>query len=202
MSAKIDTPVKIGLILLAAGASTRMGTPKQLLSFQGRSLLRISTQTALATNCNPVIVVTGANRELVEPEIRNLPVVLVHNAAWESGMASSIGTGISRLVEINPDIKAALITLCDQPLITSEFLRELINNFTQTHFPIIAAQYNDIAGVPALFSRHLFEELRSLKGQEGARKLIAAHPSEVKPIPCPEAAFDIDTPEDYRNLPG
>lgn len=177
-----------------------MGTPKQLLPFQGRSLLRRSTETALDTNCSSVIVVTGANRELVEREISDLPVVLAHNAVWESGMASSIHEGISQLAKITPDIEAALITLCDQPLVTSQFLQTIINIFVQTHAPIIAAQYNGVAGVPALFSKQLFGALLSLKGQEGARKLIMAHPTEIKLLPFPEAALDIDTPEDYQNL--
>jgi len=199
-----DPVPRIGLVILAAGASTRMGIPKQLLAFRGRSLLRHAAEEALASGCRPVIVVLGAQAERLQEEVSGLPVRVVVNARWAEGMGTSIRAGIEALtadpgVEV---VEAAVLAVCDQPYFSARIVRELIAAREQTGSAIAAAGYEGARGVPALFSRALFPELLALEGHEGARRVIQAHPDETLAVPFPEGAIDLDTPEDHARLSG
>jgi molybdenum cofactor cytidylyltransferase len=199
---KLTPSTPVGLVILAAGNSSRMGQPKQLLPFDGESLVRRSVRLGLLSGCFPVTVVLGANSLLIGTELEDLPVFVAQNPDWEAGMASSIRAGLANTLHVLPTVGAVIISLCDQPLVTPAFLHGLTDAFAATGKPIIATRYGNTTGVPALFSRELFDALDKLNGQEGARKLIATHPEQVHAVPFPEAALDVDTPEDYLKLIG
>src|SRR5580698_3225387 len=104
-----------GVIILAAGSSSRLGKPKQNLVFQGQTLLQRTIQNAMASVCESVIVILGANAEVVQSTIQNQPIPVIYNPDWTEGMASSIRLGISELKKMLPNIKSVLLMLCDQP---------------------------------------------------------------------------------------
>ncbi|MFE1746883.1 NTP transferase domain-containing protein [Coleofasciculus sp. H7-2] len=195
----MNAPV-VGLIVLAAGASTRMGTPKQLLLYQGRSFLRHTAEIAIASICQPIVVVLGANAERMKPEVNLLPVQIVENPQWAEGMSSSIRVGIEALANLNQNLEAVAIALCDQPFISSQLLNQIVEAYHLTRQPIIASEYAGSLGVPALFSRTLFPELMSLKTTVGAKQIIKKYSSEVFRLPFPEGVIDIDTPKDYQKF--
>ena len=190
----------VGLIILAAGASTRMGTPKQLLLYRGCSLIRHITEVAIASVCQPIAIVLGANVERIKPEISQLPVQIVENQQWAEGMNSSIRVALEALLAMNPNLEAVAIALCDQPFVSSQTLNQLVEAYRLTSQPIIASEYAGTLGVPALFSGTLFSELMTLKSTEGAKHLIKKHIHEVFSVPFPEGSIDIDTPNDYEQL--
>ena len=190
----------IGIIILAAGASRRMHSPKQLLEFEGKTLLRRAVETAIDSNYQPVIVVLGANFEPAKNEIADLPVTIVFNKNWQRGLSSSIICGIENLLKFTPNAAACVVALADQPFVTANHLNLFAQKFHQTNSLIIAAEYNEIVGVPALFAREIFDELRELSGDKGAKLLIEKHSETLVRIALPEAAFDIDTPQDFAKL--
>jgi molybdenum cofactor cytidylyltransferase len=192
----------IGLVILAAGASTRMGAAKQLLPFRGRSLLRHATEEALASGCRPIVVVLGAHAEQLEQEISELPVRVVVNGRWSEGMGTSIQAGIEALTAGagGDEVVAAILAVCDQPFFSAGIIHELIAAHERSGRALVAATYEGTRGVPALFGRCLFPELTALDGHEGARRVIQAHPDETLAVPFPEGARDVDTPEDYARL--
>lgn len=190
----------IGIIILAAGASTRLGRPKQLLDFQGETLIQKVIKTALETPCRPIVVVLGAYYNEIKLEIeklRNDEIIITKNNDWQQGMSTSIKLGLKILLHFNPDINAALFLLSDQPLLTNGYLQKLITHDASS---IISSHYNHHAGVPALFNKKWFSELMQLTGDQGARKLLLSQADEVHAIPFPEGAFDIDTSENYEFL--
>lgn len=192
----------IGVVILAAGAATRMGAVKQLLPFGGRSLLRHTAEEALASRCGPVVVVLGAHTEQLLDELRELPVQTVLNPHWPEGMSTSIRAGMTALTAApgGEDLTAVLLTVCDQPFFCAGLIHLLIAAQEASGSPLVAATYAGTRGVPALFSRSLFPELQALDGPEGARRVIQAHAAETVAVPFPEGAFDLDTPEDYARL--
>lgn len=190
----------IGLIILAAGKASRMGKPKQLLIYQGTSLISHAVKIGLNSTCKPVLVVLGAYAEQIKPEINKLPIKIVENPLWETGMSSSIRVGITAIKESNPNLDAVIIALADQPLIDVKVFNKLIQSYRETRNIIIASAYDDIVGVPALFDCALFGELMQLEGDKGARVLMRKYRDEVLSIEIPEAAIDIDTEDDYEKL--
>jgi molybdenum cofactor cytidylyltransferase len=189
---------KIGGLLLAAGGSTRFGSPKQLAKFHGKSLLRNAAEAIACSGCSPVVVVLGANVEDSLAEISDLDLHSVINSNWQAGMSSSIRTGLVELTNLEPALDAVLFALMDQPLITAEHLAVFVERFRRDGPAIIASEYNRITGVPALFSSELFDELHKLCGEKGARQLIRNR-SDVVRIALKEAAIDIDTEENLRH---
>ena len=191
----------VGIIILAAGGSTRLGKPKQLLQFQGKSLIRRAAENALATKCGKIVITLGASGVEIKKEIENLPLEIVINGNWQSGMSSSIKTGLKKLLEIQTDSSAVILMLCDQPFIDTEMILRLVQTQHETRKKIVACEYEKTLGVPAIFAREIFDELLSLQGDTGAKFLIEKHlHSEVANISVPEAAFDVDTAEDYEEL--
>ena len=191
--------LKVGGLLLAAGGSSRLGRPKQLVEFKGKTLLRHAAESMAASICDPVVAVLGAEAGRSATEIDGLQVAVCINENWHSGMSSSIRSGIEKLVAIEPMLDAVLISLCDQPFINTEMLNRFGEKFAEGRQSVIAAKYNGVAGVPALFSRELFSELSRLEGDKGARDLIRSQ-RDLVTIDLPEAAFDIDTPDDAAGL--
>lgn len=194
------TGLKIGLIILAAGASTRLGQPKQLLLFNGKTLLTHTIEQGLSSGCRPIIVVLGSQAEKIKLEINSYPIFTVKNPNLELGMSSSIQTGLKELKRIQPDSKGVVITLCDQPFISSSIIDKLVETYQQTQPLMVVSEYNNILGVPALFSNRLFKELMNLDTTTGAKYLIKKYPNERSIVPFPLGNFDIDTPQDYENL--
>jgi molybdenum cofactor cytidylyltransferase len=186
---------KSALILLAAGGSARMGSAKQLLDFGGKPLLRHAVESALASGCDPVIVVLGANEHEIRPALAGLEVETVVNDRWAEGMGTSIQTGLLALE--NRDIAGAILALSDQPFVTPDFLRGLVERHHRTGKAIVAAQYSGTAGVPVFFEREAFPLLMALKPDQGCKGVILGHAGDALLVDCPEAAMDIDTPEDY-----
>lgn len=192
----------VGLIILAAGKASRMGKPKQLLIYQGSSLISHAVKIGLNSICKSVVVVLGAYAEQIKLEINKLAVQIVENPDWETGMASSIRAGVAAIKESNSNLDAVIIALADQPLISEAVFDRLIQSYQQTGNRIIASAYDDIVGVPALFDRALFQKLMLLEGDKGAKALMRKYQDEVLAIEIPEAAIDIDTPDDYEKLLG
>lgn len=191
---------KIGIVILAAGASNRLGKPKQALVFQGETLLKRAVQTALASDCRPVIVVLGANAEILKPEIEEFEVEIVENFDWRDGIGISIQTGLKKLLEICPDASGAVLTVCDQPFVSADLILRLTKTFRATDAPIVACAYKNTIGVPALFSPRFFSELIALKADNGAKKIIYEHLENVIEISFEAGATDVDTEQDYLNL--
>ncbi len=185
---------------MAAGVSKRLGKPKQLLLFQGETLLERAAKTALASRCRPVIVVLGANAENLKQKIEEFEIEIVENPDWENGMGTSIQIGLKKLLAIQPDVSGAVLTVCDQPFISANLIIELVKNFRVTDTPIVACSYGDTIGVPALFSRRFFPELMTLKADNGAKKIIYEHLENVVEISFEAGAIDVDTEQDYLNL--
>lgn len=194
--------IKIAHLLLAAGASTRMGQPKQLMTWKGRSLIQHAINTILESEvAEKLIVVLGANQSLIVPELEDLEVEIVINPDWEEGMGSTIRCGLQYLLENKSEDWAGIgISLVDQPLVSARHFQILYQEWHQNEHPIAAAHYNQILGVPAIFERSLFPKLLALKGPAGARKILMQHQEKILPIDLPEAQFDLDTPNDYRKL--
>jgi molybdenum cofactor cytidylyltransferase len=186
---------RIAAIVLAAGAASRMGVPKQLLPYAGDSLVRRAAKSALDAGCDSVIVVLGSGAESVGPALAGLPVRLTENRDWHRGMGGSVRTGMAALGDPMPD--AVLITLADQPLVTAEVLTRLLRARVRGGASIAAA-YSGTVGVPALFERPLFEDLATLPLEAGCKLLLQR--ALVREVPCPEAAADVDTPSDYARL--
>ena len=189
-----------GAVILAAGSSSRMGSPKQILQFRGESLLRRAALAALGAGCSPVIVVTGAHAELSRRELEGLDAREVLNPDWETGMASSINAGIEGLLREDPDASAAVLMLCDQPHVTADVLSSLISAHRVTHRPVIASTYGGSFGVPALFGRPLFAELARLEGGAGAKQVIQRYASEAHFVPFAGGEVDVDTRDDFSRL--
>lgn len=193
-------PDTCALVILAAGGSRRMGRPKQLLPFAGRTLLRHAVETALATACRPIVVTIGADEALVRPELQSLPVLIAHNRDWAEGMSSSLRAGIEALGQAEADIDGVVIALADQPLVTADDINRLVEVHQQTGKDIVASQYSGTHGVPMFFSKRLFAEVVALRGNEGAKQLVARHIERVATVPLRDAAFDVDTPADYESV--
>ena len=189
---------KIGIILLAAGSSSRMDhQPKQMLEFRGQTFLRRAAETALESGFSTVVVL-GANHQILRKEIEDLPLEIAFNQNWPGGIGSSIKKGLSALAVENPD--AVIVMLCDQPLVTPEILRRLGDAFAAAKKPIAACAYENTVGVPALFAGEIFDELENLPDDRGAKKIITRDIDRVALVAAPEAAFDVDTRQDFEQL--
>lgn len=189
---------KIGAVILAAGASSRMGRPKQSLLFEGESLLKRAAVAALNANCRPVITVIGANAEVSRQELAGLQTIEVFNTDWRAGMGTSVSTGFRHLVEADPATDAAVLLLCDQPFVTTEVLSRLVAAYRTSGRPIVASEYGDSFGPPALFAKTVFSELIRLSGASGAKKVIKKHAPNIQLVPFPQGLVDLDTPADYE----
>jgi molybdenum cofactor cytidylyltransferase len=190
----------IGAVILAAGASTRMSIPKQLLQFRGQTFLRRAAFVALEAGCRPVVVVTGANAAACRESLRGLDVLEAENQQWESGISSSVRVGVEALVTPNPRIAAVVLMLCDQPFVTRDVIVGLVRAHYETGCSIVASRYGGSYGVPALFGKAHFAELATLKGAVGAKQVIQKHLQKVQLLPFPEGEIDVDTPDDFARL--
>lgn len=189
-----------GIVVLAAGGSSRLGTPKQLLSYQGKSLVQRASAAAIQTGIKPVVVVIGANHNLLKTELEKMPVQVVHNEAWQEGIASSLRCGLAAVIKSSPATDGIIFMVCDQPFVTSAILGGLLSKQHETNCPIVASSYENNMGTPALFHKKFFTGLMSLNGDAGAGRLIKKYESETTTIKFPQGSIDIDTPGDVQSL--
>ncbi len=189
------------IIVLAAGASIRLGRPKQLLMYKNKTLLRHILDIAKKVNTQPVVAILGANIDLIAKEIADdKNIYTITNENWNEGIASSIRAGLKALQQIAPACDGAIFLVCDQPYITSSLLHDMIKLQQHSGKPIVACSYSDTIGTPVLFHKTLFHELLTLKGDAGAKKIIKKHTGSVATIPFPKGQIDIDTQTDYDAL--
>ncbi len=191
---------KIGIVILAAGESKRMGQPKQLLDIGGTSLLRHTAKIALATGLEPVVLVVGANKPQVVPDIADLPLTIIDNSMWRTGMASSVKMGMAAMWMNNKNIDAVLMLVCDQPFLTVEVLNQIIDQYQTKSPKIVACRYDSQIGIPALFDRTMFEDLLNLTGDKGAKPVLMNHLENTHLIDFQDGIVDLDTMEEYRRF--
>ncbi|PKQ46281.1 nucleotidyltransferase family protein [Confluentibacter flavum] len=197
----IASQSNIAIVILAAGASKRMGKPKQLLKWGEGTLISHAVKTASKVNPKDLIVVFGAHFELIKNEIETSKVTILNNQSWEKGLGTSIAFAIDFLQNSKSNIDGVLITLCDQPLITTDFLKSLVSKFQPNKKQIIATSYgNGKHGVPALFDKIYFEDLLILSDDQGAKNILIKYKAQVVSVLPPEKNIDLDTTEDYTNL--
>jgi len=183
-------------VLLAAGSASRYGSAKQLLPIDGVPMVRRAALAALQVGAR-LLVVTGAHAVAVEAALVGLPLELLHNPDWEQGMGGSIGCAFRH---IGLSSSASLLLLADQPQVGAGELQRLVDAGQRMPGRIVAANHGTLLGPPCLFPQRWYPELAALSGPQGARGLLQKHAAEVESLPLPEAAADIDTPEDYRRL--
>jgi molybdenum cofactor cytidylyltransferase len=197
MTSGADPGEGLHAIVLAAGASTRFGSPKQLVRVAGRPLLNTAVARAADVAGSAVTVVLGASAAELAPLLTHSQASIVINREWREGMASSIRAGVARLPA---SCTAVLLMLVDQAAVTAEDLERLVGAWRRQPDYIVAARYGMTTGVPAIFPRAAFPDLASLRGDVGARILLQRNPDRVVRVPMARAAIDIDTPEDLLEM--
>jgi len=188
------------IVILAAGNSTRFGSSKQLLHFNGKTLLQHAIDEATEAGANPVVVVLGANANEVSASIDTTAVEIVLNNRWEEGMASGIVAGVGKASSMSEHVHYLIISVCDQPFISSALFNQLYQTQTESQKGIVACAYADTIGTPVLFTQKYFDHLLALHGDEGAKKLLTTYATDVATVHFPNGNFDIDTKTDYEEL--
>ncbi len=189
-----------GIIILAAGNSSRLGSPKQLLYYQGSSLLQRTVAAAETTAYVPIVLVLGAHADQILEQHPDFNINIIINDSWEKGISSSIATGLSKMLELKADTKNVVIAVADQPFIRPEIFTELIEESQRSRKNIVASKYAKTIGTPALFNEIYFDELIALNGNTGAKPLLQKYAADVATIPFELGHIDIDTQKDYNNL--
>lgn len=189
-----------GVVILAAGESSRLGASKQLLAYRDKSLLAHTADIAISAALKPVVVVLGANREEVNKEVAGKDVEVLNNEEWQEGMASSLRNGLKHLSMRLPENDAVIFMVCDQPFVHKELLQNLLKVQAETGKPAVASSYQGKLGTPALFHKVLWPDLLQLKGDAGGRKLLNEMKNDVAVVPFEQGITDIDTMEDYEQL--
>ncbi|MFD1142968.1 NTP transferase domain-containing protein [Larkinella insperata] len=195
--------MNIAIVILAAGSSSRLEhQPKQLIQWEGRTLLRRVVDTALDTAFRPVVVVLGAHKKQVAPELDGLPVTIIDNQHWQQGLASSVKTGLAAVYLTQKDIDAVLFLLTDQPHVDGVLVQRLVQVYEESGKGIVAASYGGSLGVPALFDRKYIHELLGLEGDAGAKKVIMEHLDDCVEVPFSLGSIDLDTRQDVSRFLG
>lgn len=194
-----ESSPKIAGIILAAGESRRLGTPKQLLPWRGEPLLRHVARLAVKSQLDPVIVVVGYQSNEVSMALSQIKVICAVNPDWSAGQSASIRFGLGFL---DKDVDACLFFMSDQPQIPVSLVRKIIDKYIKGHASIIAPRVNERRGNPVLFDRATFKELSQLKSNEGGRKLFDHYQVEYVEWKDDSIFIDVDTMEDYRQLKG
>jgi molybdenum cofactor cytidylyltransferase len=198
MSNKTNLAIdQVYAVILAAGKSARLGQAKQLLQWQNRALLEHAVINAGIVFEDKVLVVLGAEAELIQSTINLAGATVIMNHDWQTGMASSIRAAIQALPN---SATAVMLMLCDQPLITDVQLQSLVSAWQAEPEQIIASEYHQSIGVPAIFPASYFDELLMLEGDKGAKSVLIKHQTNLIKLAMPEAEFDIDTLADFQHL--
>lgn len=185
-------------LLLAAGASQRLGRPKALLPYRGSSLIEHAAETLLAAGCQPVLVVLGAEKDKARARVKGLPVGIVECDDAKEGLSASIRAGVEALATAAPDAAGLLLALVDQPLVTAGLLERLIEAGREGG--LAASDYGEAIGPPAYFAREYFTELTTLRGDRGAKRILQAHRNRLRLVEFPGGALDVDRSTDYERL--
>jgi molybdenum cofactor cytidylyltransferase len=185
------------IIILAAGSSSRMGQSKQLLEIDNTTLLRKTVLTALACDIKNNYVVLGANVEAHRKTINDLPIQIVINDEWNNGMGRSLKKGLDVATASSPVLEGVTVLVCDQPMLTSQYLNNILQQYLDTRKGIVASQYAQTIGVPAFFSKQFFERLNTMGDQQGAKKIIEKYPEAVQTVDFSGGEIDLDKIEDY-----
>lgn len=190
---------RVAIVILAAGASSRMGQPKLLLEWQGKSLVRRAAELALASGADSVTLVTGPRDAEMRQELQDLPVQVVNNPSFAEGMSTSLRVGIDTL---GYETDVVLVMLADQPLMTLDVVQRLLQTLRTVDALIVQPRYAGVPGNPVGFQRALFADLMAQNGDQGARQIVRQHRDEIHFVDFAESAHqrDIDTPEDYEML--
>jgi molybdenum cofactor cytidylyltransferase len=191
---------KLGAVILAAGGSSRLGRPKQLLRFAGKTLLARAVAAATGSGCSAIVVVLGAQYDLIAPELAGLPVTPVHNPDWQRGIGTSIRRGVRALLEQAAEIDEVLILLCDQPLIDAQAIVRFIEAYRRSRKQIGVSVAASTPGPPVIISAALFPQLLTLPDDRGAKAIWSDRPDLVCRVGCDEAGFDVDTAADVARL--
>jgi molybdenum cofactor cytidylyltransferase len=193
------TSNSVAALILAAGASARMGRPKQLLDWEGRPLVRAAAETALAAQLDPLLVVVGGAQSQVTEALAGLPLQIIANPDYAAGQSTSLRAGIAALGQ---DAGAVVVLLGDQPFVTPAIVEQLVAAWQSSGAAIVAPTYAGQRGNPVLFARAVFPELLAVRGDQGARAVLAADRARVRLVAFddPRPLADIDTPEDYERL--
>jgi len=190
----------IHLLLVAAGASKRMGRSKQLLAWGAQTLIEHQLHNLLKTK-KKVSVVLGAYAKEIVPVIDALPASIYINKHWENGMGTSIAYGVQQIIKKDPTVDGILISLIDQPLLTTTHFNKLLNAYTSGTKQIIVSQAdNNWSGAPVLFDRIYIDELLRLAGDKGAKMVANSHKDAIQFIAGNNLLIDMDTPEIYQEL--
>lgn len=190
----------IGIVILAAGASTRMGRPKQLLPLNGQPLLLHTVDEALSTTVSNVVVVLGSDPDTYQDLLETYPVRVIVNEAWQEGIGSSIKLGMTAIKKRVRDLDAVLFLVGDQPAISFKYLCRMLDTYHNSTADLIASGYAGTYGVPALFDRHFFDDIMKIHNSDGAKAVLKKNESSLTILDCPEGAVDIDTPQDYASF--
>jgi len=192
---------EVAAVILAAGASRRLGRPKQLVEYEGETLLGRAMRLAQEAGFHPVVVVVGAEREAIRAAVAPGGAVFVENEAWQEGIASSMRAGLRAIREQEPQAAGVLMMPCDQPRLSADHLRMLLSGFrAEGGSCIVASVYAGTRGVPALFPAAMFQQLNLLAGDVGARKVLVNPPVPVLEVAFPGGEVDIDSPGDLAGL--
>jgi molybdenum cofactor cytidylyltransferase len=214
----------IGAVILAAGESSRLGQPKQLVQFRGKSLLGRIVEAASEAGCSPIAVVIAGNageNALPNPHLNPLPegeektvsrrnlknlivrelkdsATIVENENWRAGIGTSVRVGVQSLIDNTSNLEAIVLLVCDQPFVDARTIGQLSSLREKTNKPIVASAYSGTLGVPALFDRSCFPELIELSDESGAKSIIMRNRERVAEFPFPQGEIDIDTVADYE----
>lgn len=186
-----------GVVILAAGSSSRLGEPKQLVTFQDKPLLQKVVDLCTPLEFGSGVIVLGADSAAIQKTVNPGTFRFVMNEKWTEGIASSIRKGVAYTLELNPQTEHLLFLLSDQPFVTTELLQKLWKTHTGG---ITASFYNNDVGVPAIFSKEMFPLLKELRGDHGAKKIMKRFRDKVSQVDFDMGYFDVDTPEDYAEL--
>jgi molybdenum cofactor cytidylyltransferase len=199
-TASSETVSDVSILILAAGNSSRLGQPKQLVEFAGKPLICHIIEQALFVKMRSVFVVLGGNQSLILPKIAHLPVTIVDNENWQKGMGHSIAVGLNAIRQQHPETTGIVTMLCDQPFVSADLIYQIVQQQRATQAEIVASSYAGNIGVPAFFGQTIFEDLLNLEEEGGAKKIIQQHLSITSCVSFPEGIFDIDTPEDLERI--
>ena len=193
---------KIGIVLLAAGSSSRMGHNKLNFVFKEKTMLQNTIDEAINSEANKIVLVLGASHEENKYQLTGNNVFVIINENWKKGIGSSIKCGLQHLIEKQAELNAVIISVCDQPYLTFEVFNQLINAYSNSNKKIIASTYNNLLGVPVLYDQSLFDDLLKIPDEHGAKKYIVdqANKDILDTVPFPKGEIDIDTIEDLKNL--
>ena len=192
--------MSIGVIILAAGASGRMGKAKQTLEIeQGKSMLRKTAEAALETSLRPVVVVVGAHKKEVVPELERLGVTIIDNSKWEDGLASSMTIGLAGLYMMHKGLTGAVVLVCDQPYVNPELLEYLVRRLNDSDKKAVVCRYGESWGFPALIGSSFFSEITHLTGEEDVTEVLKNYEKELDFVDFDKGNVDINTPEEYLN---